>query len=98
MTPPLWQKAKYFKEYSTNTSVPFDLTGRNTTGFRFYFGPNHYHTLKAYDEGVDKENRLYLNKLVPLGWKIVSWINTALVIPMFDLFTSWGLQSVSLFC
>ena len=82
----------YIKEYTTNTSVPFDITGANYTGFRFYLGPNHYHTLKAYDEGVEKENRLYLNKLVPLGWKIVSWINTALVIPMFDLFTGWGLH------
>jgi len=82
----------YIKEYNTHTSVPFDLTGKTPTGFRFYCGPNHYHTLKAYDEGVAKEDRLYLNKLVPLGWKIVSWINTALVIPMFDIFTSWGLH------
>ena len=82
----------YIKEYQTQTSVAFDLTGKNPTGMRFYLGPNHYHTLKAYDEGQEKENRLYLNKLVPLGWKIVSWINTALVIPMFDLFTGWGLH------
>ena len=82
----------YIKEYSTHASVPFDLTGKSTTGFRFYCGPNHYHTLKAYDEGVEKDERLHLNELVPLGWKIVSWINTALVIPMFDLFTSWGLH------
>jgi len=82
----------YIKEYQTHTSVPFDLNGRTPTGFRFYCVPNHYNTLKAYDEGVEKEDRLYLNKLVPLGWKIVSWINTALVIPMFDLFTSWGLH------
>ena len=82
----------YIKEYSTQTSVPFDLTGKTETGFRFYFGPNHYHTLKAYDEGVNKDDRLHLNKLVPLGWKIVSWINVILVIPMFDLFSSWGLH------
>ena len=82
----------YIKEYATHTSLPFDLNGRTETGFRFYLGPNHYHTLKAYDKDVEKEDRLYLNKLVPLGWKIVSWINTALVIPMFDLFTSWGLH------
>ena len=82
----------YIKEYTTHTSVPFDITGKTITGMRWYMGPNHYHTLKAYDEGVAKEDRLYLNKLVPLGWKIVSWINTALVIPMFDLFTSWGLH------
>ena len=82
----------YIKEYATHTSVPFDITGKNLTGMRWYMGPNHYHTLKAYDDGVAKENRLYLNKLVPLGWKIVSWINTALVIPMFDIFSSWGLH------
>ena len=82
----------YIKEYRTHTSVPFDLSGRTQTGMRWYLGPNHYHTLKAYDAGVEKDQRLYLNKLVPLGWKIVSWINTALVIPMFDLFTSWGLH------
>ena len=82
----------YIKEYTTHTSVPFDLTGKSTTGMRWYLGPNHYHTLKAYDKDVEREDRLYLNKLVPLGWKIVSWINTALVIPMFDLFTGWGLH------
>ena len=82
----------YIKQYTTHTSVPFDLTGKTYTGFRFYLGPNHYHTLKAYDEDIARDERLHLNKLVPLGWKIVSWINTALVIPMFDLFTSWGLH------
>ena len=82
----------YIKEYATHTSVPFDITGKTITGMRWYMGPNHYHTLKAYDDGVAKEDRLYLNKLVPLGWKIVSWINTALVIPMFDIFSSWGLH------
>ena len=86
------KQSGYIKEYTTHTAVPFDLSGKTPTGFRWYLGPNHYHTLKAYDEGVAKEDRLRLNKLVPLGWKIVSWINTALVIPMFDLFTSWGLH------
>jgi YidC/Oxa1 family membrane protein insertase len=83
---------RYIKEYSTSSRVPFEFENQETSVFRFYFGPNHYHTLKSYDKGVDKEHRLRLNKLVPLGWKIVSWINTALVIPMFDLFTSWGLH------
>ena len=82
----------YIKEYTTLTSVPFDLSGKTPTGFRLYCGPNHYHTLKAYDEGVERDERLHLNALVPLGWKIVSWINEWLVIPMFDLFTSWGLH------
>lgn len=89
---PLPSSSGFVKQYSTSTNVPFDITGTNTTGFRFYMGPNHYNTLKSYDEGVAKEDQLHLKSLVPLGWKIVSWINFIIVIPMFDLFTSWGLH------
>ena len=89
---PLPSSSGFVKQYSTSTHVPFDITGTNTTGFRFYMGPNHYNTLKSYDEGVEKAEQLHLKSLVPLGWKIVSWINIILVIPMFDLFTSWGMH------
>ena len=85
-------KSRYIKEYKTTTSVPFDITGKKTTDLKYYFGPNHYNTLKAYDKEVAKEEKLHLNELVPLGWKIGAWINKALVIPMFDLFSSWGLH------
>ena len=71
----------YIKEYQTQTSVDFDLSG-----------PNHYNTLRAYDKGLEGEQKLHLKELVPLGWKIVAWINKILVIPMFDLFSSWGLH------
>lgn len=82
----------YIKQYDTKAVIGFDPTGNRTTDLRIYLGPNHYHTLKAYDKDVAKENRLHLQELVPLGWKIVAWINKILVIPMFDLFTSWGLH------
>ena len=48
-------------------AVAFDLTGQKTTDFRIYLGPNHYNTLKAYDKGVEKADRLHLKELVPLG-------------------------------
>ena len=86
------QYTKYIKEYKTTTNIAFDVTGQKPTGFRYYFGPNHYNILKAYDKDQDKADKLHLKELVPLGWKIVSWINMILVIPMFDLFTSWGLH------
>lgn len=89
---PLNQHSRYIKEYKTTTNLPWDITGKQATNLRYYFGPNHYNTLKAYDKDVDKADRLHLNELVPLGWKIVAWINKILVIPMFDLFTSWGLH------
>ena len=82
----------YIKFYKTVTSVPFDITGSRPTGFTYYFGPNHYNTLKAYDKDQPKDQKWHLKELVPLGWKIVSWINMILVIPMFDLFMGWGLQ------
>ncbi len=85
-------RAPYIKEYNTVTSVAFDPTGKEATDFRLYFGPNHYNTLKAYDEGVEKDDRLHLQDLVPLGWKGVSWIDKVLVIPMFDIFSSWGIH------
>ncbi len=80
----------YIKEYTTTTALNFDL--REPVRLRFYTGPNHYNTLKAYDKGLEKQDRLQLKSLVPLGWKIVSWVNVILVIPMFDLFSSWGLS------
>ena len=89
---PLNQHSRYIKEYKTTTTLPLDITGKKNTNLRYYFGPNHYNTLKAYDKDVDKADRLHLNELVPLGWKIVAWINKIIVIPMFDLFTSWGLH------
>ena len=82
----------YVKEYKTIASLPFDINGKKNVDLKYYFGPNHYNTLKAYDKDVTNEEKLHLNELVPLGWKIVAWINKALVIPMFDLFMSWGMH------
>ena len=89
---PLNQHSPYIKEYKTTTSLPWDITGKQTTNLKYYFGPNHYNTLKAYDKDVTSVEKLHLNELVPLGWKIVAWINKIIVIPMFDLFSSWGLH------
>ena len=89
---PLNAASRYIKEYKTNTSLPFDINGKQNTNLRYYFGPNHYNTLKAYDKDVTSVEKLHLNELVPLGWKIVAWINKILVIPMFDLFMSWGMH------
>ena len=92
MTSDTLHNESYIKKYSTATSVPLDITGANPTSFRFYIGPNKYNTLKAYDADLEGDAKLHLKELVPLGWKIVAWINKILVIPMFDLFTRWGLH------
>lgn len=89
---PMNANSGYIKEYKSKASLPFDITGKKTTDLQYYLGPNHYNTLKAYDKNLASAEKLHLNELVPLGWKLVSWINKILVIPMFDLFTSWGLH------
>ena len=89
---PMGAHTRYIKEYKTKATLPFDITGKKATELQYYLGPNHYNTLKAYDQNLEDSEKLHLNEIVPLGWKIVSWINKILVIPMFDLFTSWGLH------
>jgi YidC/Oxa1 family membrane protein insertase len=89
---PMGAHTRYIKEYKTKATLPFDITGKKATELQYYIGPNHYNTLKAYDQNLEDSEKLHLNEIVPLGWKIVSWINKILVIPMFDLFTSWGLH------
>ena len=89
---PAGAHTRYIKEYKTKVTLPFNVNENKPIDLSYYLGPNHYNTLAAYDDGKEDEDKLYLNEIVPLGWKIVSWINKILVIPMFDLFTSWGLH------
>ena len=49
-----------------NVAVPFE----------FYFGPNHFQTLKAYD--------LKYEKIIPLGGWLVGWFTRFVIIPLFN--------------
>ena len=44
--------------------------------FSFYYGPNHYKTLKSYGYGFEK--------IVPLGGWLIGWINRVVIINFFD--------------
>ena len=81
------EETGYLKSYDANMTVAFDPTGKEATGFRMFFGPNHYKTLLAYDKGVDSDSKLRLNKIIPLGWGIFGWVNQFAIIPMFNLFS-----------
>ncbi|VBB44256.1 Membrane protein insertase YidC [uncultured Paludibacter sp.] len=77
----------YLKYYSADMILPFDPSGRMQSGFRFYFGPNQYKILNAYDKGVLSDQKLKLRSIVPLGWGIFGWINRFIIIPMFNVFS-----------
>ncbi len=59
----------------------------NVIPFEFYFGPNHFKTLKSFDKKYEK--------IIPLGGWLVGWFTRYAIIPMFDFFSrfikSYGL-------
>jgi YidC/Oxa1 family membrane protein insertase len=82
-TLPQKESKRYVKEYNADLSIPY--TGQNESfGMRFYFGPNHFATLKKYDVGLEDQ--------INLGWKLFGWINRFCVIPLFNLLDSMHLS------
>lgn len=75
----------YLKEVSSKISLPYEGKQAEEYNMSFYFGPNHYLTLKNYSNDIEKygEN-LELHKVINLGWKWVSWFNRIVVINLFN--------------
>jgi len=74
---------KYLKEVTMHTMIPYASDKPTAASFYFYLGPNRYHTLSSYDKYSPNED-LKLTHLIPLGWKLFRWINTGVIIPIFD--------------
>ncbi|KAF0237112.1 MAG: preprotein translocase subunit [Prolixibacteraceae bacterium] len=70
------ENPKYLANFYADISLLYEGKPTETTGMQFYFGPNHYQTLKQYD--IELENHVYL------GYVIVSWVNKFLIIPIFN--------------
>jgi YidC/Oxa1 family membrane protein insertase len=64
------------KSAFTELGVPYSHLPNEKFGFKFYFGPNHYNTLKTYDYDLEK--------IIPTGWSVFSYINKWMVIPLFN--------------
>ncbi len=56
--------------------LPYTDSQELTIPMEFYFGPNHYNTLKSYNMGFEK--------IVPLGGWLIGWINRYIIILVFD--------------
>ena len=52
--------------------------GNGSIPFEFYFGPNHYQTLKGIGQKYEK--------IIPLGGWLVGWFTKYAIIPMFNFF------------
>jgi len=66
----------YLRVFSAEAAIGIKKSSTIVLPFTFYFGPNHYSTLKAM--GND------LEELVQLGRNIVKWVNRFLIIPVFN--------------
>ncbi len=73
------------KEMSANFALIYDRKPMQAINMQFYFGPNHYQSLKKIDD-------LHLEKLIPLGWGIFGYVNRFLIIPIFNFLDGFNMN------
>ncbi|MFA7116452.1 MAG: membrane protein insertase YidC [Bacteroidales bacterium] len=61
---------------SSNMYIPIKISSDITIPFRYYYGPNHFKTLKKYNYGFEK--------IVPMGGWLIGWINRIVIVNVFD--------------
>lgn len=67
---------EYLANFYSEISIPYEGSASEKMDMQFYFGPNHYQTLRQYD--IDLESQ------VDLGYAIVRPVNKYLIIPTFN--------------
>jgi len=67
---------KYLANFYAGISLPWSSKPSEKYGMTFYFGPNHFQTLRQYR--LDMESQVYL------GYAIVRPVNRYLIIPVFN--------------
>ena len=78
----LKEDTTYLKEYKANLGLGVENIN-NTINLKWYFGPNDYDILTAYENGSED--------IVDLGWGLFRWINVYAIRPLFNFFLSWGI-------
>ena len=74
---------RYLKTMYASVDVPYDgLSATNEMPMQFYFGPNSLKIMDKYDLDLDKQ--------IPLGGKLVGWINRYIVVNVFNWLGSYG--------
>lgn len=71
---------KHLRYYTSEVSIPYNSISSLPIAMKFYYGPNHFTTLK--NEGYE------LEKLISLGKNIIGGINRYAIIPVFNWLSS----------
>ena len=102
LTSEMISEGDYIKDYKAEVWSPVEVSAESdliSAGFKYYFGPVHFNTLKAYDDGVSSSSdKLELEEMVHLGYKWLSWVNKWFVIPIFNFFLTldWSMGLIIL--
>jgi len=72
------------KVYTSNATLNQSVNGAYSLPFSVYLGPNHYQTLKEYDQDYEK--------VINFGWGIFGWIGRGVVVPIFNWLEGYGLS------
>lgn len=83
------KNSDYLKNMSAVTTFDYDVNSEVAASFDMFIGPNSYPLLKSIDKQVGAESDLDLTRLVPLGWSWLRWINTLIVIPVFNFLSGF---------
>ncbi len=76
----------YLRNYVADIRLPLENSANEMIPMQFYFGPNHFNTLRSYSRQylASRGYNLELEKMVPLGWGLFGWLNRFLIIPVFN--------------
>lgn len=79
------QGSDYLKSFEAEAQVSdYDWNSQNPANFTLFIGPNLYPLLSGLDKSVDAGEDLKLTRMIPLGWSLFRWINTGIIIPVFN--------------
>ncbi|MCH5232138.1 MAG: membrane protein insertase YidC [Muribaculaceae bacterium] len=86
----------FLKNFQTQAQVnDYDWNRNEAASFSLFIGPNLYPLLSDLSDETIADENLQLTKLIPLGWSVFRWINTGVIIPIFNFLGSfisnWGI-------
>ncbi len=77
------------KDLTTHATLDYSPTLEHPVTFTLFLGPNSYPLLSDLQETIAPDTDLHLTKLIPLGWALFRWINTWIIIPVFNILGQW---------
>jgi len=77
------KEAKYIKHYNSLINIGLGSTKNGSVQMQWYFGPNDYDILKAYNHNLED--------IINLGWGIFRWVNIYGIQPIFVWMINLGI-------